>query len=140
MGRSLRAVVLTVMCLALAPAAAFAQGAIAGVVRDTSGGVMPGVTVEASSPALIERVRSVVTDEQGQYKIVDLRPGTYTVTFSLGGFQTVKREGLALSAAVTLPVNAVLMVGALEEAVTVTGETPVVDVQNTHQQAVMERA
>ncbi len=89
------------MWLALAPAAAFAQATIAGVVRDASGGVLPGVTVEASSPALIEKVRSAVTDGSGQYRVVDLRPGTYTVTFTLTGFATMKREGIELSGTMT---------------------------------------
>src|SRR5215813_13311491 len=71
-------------------------GTIAGVVKDTSGAVMPGVTIEAASPALIEKVRSVVTDERGLYRIVDLRPGSYTVTFTLPGFTTFKREGIEL--------------------------------------------
>ena len=89
---------LALMCLALGEGAALAQTAsIAGVVRDTSGGVMPGVTVEASSPALIEKTRTAITDGDGQYKIIDLRPGTYTVTFSLAGFSTVKREGIELT-------------------------------------------
>src|SRR5437867_170527 len=92
---------LVVLVLALAPNLARAQGGtsggIAGIVKDTSGAVMPGVTVEAASPALIEKVRTVVTDERGEYKIVDLRPGTYTVTFTLGRFATVKREGLELN-------------------------------------------
>src|SRR5881397_2268259 len=96
-------------------AAAQAAGSIAGVVKDASGAVMPGVTVEASSPALIERVRSVVTDSEGQYKIIDLRPGTYTVTFTLAGFSTAKREGIELSAGFTATVNGELKVGALEE-------------------------
>jgi hypothetical protein len=92
------------------------------------------VTVEASSPALIEKVRSVVTDDRGEYKIVDLRPGTYTVTFSLTGFSTVKREGIELNAGFTAPVSADLKVGSLEETITVTGASPVVDVQNTRNQ------
>src|SRR5882724_10391782 len=88
------------ICAVVLPATAFAQASgIAGVVRDTSGAVMPGVTVEASSPALIERVRTVTTDTQGQYKIVDLRPGVYVVTFTLPGFSTVVREGVDLPAA-----------------------------------------
>src|SRR5437867_1150897 len=98
---------------------AYAQS-FAGVVKDTSGAVLPGVTVEASSPALIEKVRSVVTDNTGQYKIVDLRPGTYSVTFSLTGFSTVKREGLELTGSGIVTVNADLKVGALEETITVT--------------------
>jgi len=119
-------------------AAAQAAGGIAGVVKDTSGAVMPGVTVEASSPALIERVRSVVTDSEGQYKIIDLRPGTYTVTFTLVGFSTVKREGIELSAGFTATVNGELKVGALEETITVTGRSPIVDTQNVTQQKVIQ--
>jgi hypothetical protein len=91
-------------CVGLLPAAAFGQGAIGGAVRDTSGGVLPGVTVEAASPVLIERVRTATTDNSGQYLIVDLRPGVYSVTFTLTGFTSVKREGLALSTGVTLPI------------------------------------
>src|SRR5688500_945155 len=86
-----------VVWLAL-PATASAQSAIAGVVRDVSGAIIPGVTVEASSPVLIEKTRTVVSDSQGQYRIIDLRPGVYTVTFTLGGFATVRREGVELSA------------------------------------------
>ena len=113
------------------PSAAYAQGSIAGIVKDASGAVLPGVTVEASSPALIEKTRSVVTDGTGQYKIVDLRPGTYMVTFSLAGFSVVKREGIELTAAFTATVNAELRVGAVEETLTVTGEPPIVDIQST---------
>src|SRR5436190_24078139 len=116
------------VCLTLAPAAASAQGSITGVVRDTSGAVLPGVTVDASSSALIEKVRAAVTDGTGQYRIVDLRPGAYTVTFALPGFSTVKREGLELTGSFTATVNAEMRVGTLEETITVTGETPVVDV------------
>ena len=90
--RSLTRILIVVASLGLLPSAAWAQSAIAGVVKDTTGAVMPGVTVEAASPALIEKVRSVVTDGQGQYKIVDLRPGVYSITFTLPGFNTVKRE------------------------------------------------
>src|SRR5260221_13268068 len=117
-----------IACVGFLPVTAWAQtGAIAGLVRDTSGGVLPGVAAEAASPALIERTRTVVTDDQGRYNIVDLRPGTYSVTFTLSGFSTFKREGLELSAATTLPLNAELKVGALAETLTVTGATPVVD-------------
>jgi Carboxypeptidase regulatory-like domain len=119
--------------LVLIPATARAQSSIAGLVKDTSGAVMPGVTVEASSPALIEKVRSVVTDGQGQYKIVDLRPGVYAITFTLPGFNTVKRDGIELPTNFTATVNADLRVGALEETVTVSGASPVVDVQNAVQ-------
>src|SRR5215510_13041441 len=110
---------------------------IAGVVRDTSGGVLPGVTVEAASPALIEKVRTVVSDGEGRYNIIDLRPGAYVVTFSLSGFKTVKRQGIELTSGFTATVNADLEVGALEETITVTGESPLVDTQNVKQQKVI---
>jgi hypothetical protein len=122
------------------PALALAQASgIAGVVKDSSGAVMPGVTVEASSPALIERVRSVTTDERGQYKIVDLRPGTYVVTFTLPGFATVKREGIELPATFTATVNADLRVGGLEETLTVTGASPIVDTQTVLRRQVVNK-
>src|SRR5437667_1329999 len=111
-----------IITLALLPAVATAQTAssgIAGVVKDTSGGVLPGVTVEAASPVLIEKVRTVTTDEQGQYKIIDLRPGVYTVTFTLAGFNAVKRDGIDLPAAFTATVNAELQVGTVQETITV---------------------
>ena len=101
--------------------------------------VLPGVTVEAASPALIEKVRTVVTDGEGQYKIVDLRPGTYTVTFTLAGFSTVKRDGIELSAGFTATINAELRVGSLEETITVSGQSPMVDTQNVTQQKVITR-
>src|SRR3954463_6861766 len=132
-------VVLGLFVFTLLPAIASAQSAIAGVVKDTSGAVMPGVTVEAASPALIERTRSVVTDGQGLYKIVDLRPGVYDVTFTLPGFNTVKRDALELPTNFTATVNVELRVGALEETVTVSGLSPVVDVQNAVQQTVLTR-
>jgi hypothetical protein len=125
--------------LMLIPTAAWAQATITGVARDTSGAVLPGVTVEATSPALIERVRSAVTDGTGQYRIVDLRPGTYTVTFTLTGFSTVKREGIELSGGFTATINGELPVGALEEAVTVTGESPIVDVKSARREQVVNR-
>src|SRR5438552_1299217 len=122
------------------PATALAQtSGIAGVVKDTSGAVMPGVTVEATSPALIERVRTVTTDSQGQYQILDLRPGTYTVTFTLPGFSTVKREGIELPATFTATVNTDLRVGALAETVTATGASPVVDTQNVIRRQVVTK-
>lgn len=120
------------------PARAQATGTIAGTVRDTTGAVLPGVTVEAASPALIEKVRSVVSDSQGNYKIVDLRPGTYSVTFTLTGFSTLKREGIELSAGFTATANADLKIGSLEETVTVTGASPIVDVQNARSQQVLK--
>ncbi|HEV8317571.1 MAG TPA: carboxypeptidase-like regulatory domain-containing protein [Vicinamibacterales bacterium] len=130
-----------VLLLLLWPALASAQQAsgIAGVVTDASGGVPPGVTVEASSPALIEKVRTVITDGEGRYNVVDLRPGSYTVTFTLPGFTTVRREGIALTAGFTATVNAEMRVGALEETITVTGASPLVDTQNTRQQVVVSR-
>lgn len=114
-------------------------GVIAGVVKDASGGVLPGVTVEASSPALIEKVRTVVTDGSGAYKIVDLRPGEYTVSFSLAGFSTSKRAGVSLTGGFTATINADLKVGSLEETVVVSGLSPVVDVQNVREQRVLTR-
>src|SRR5256884_5652492 len=130
-------VALVLGLLSLLPAVASAQSSLAGVVKDTSGAILPGVTVEAASPALIEKVRSVTTDATGQYKIVDLRPGAYTLTFTLTGFSTVKREGIELSGSGTVQINADLKVGALAETITVTGETPVVDVQNAARQQIM---
>ena len=132
-----RIVLAALTIVVLVPAAASAQSAIAGVVKDTSGATIPGVTVEASSPALIEGVRSVVTDEQGQYKIVDLRPGVYTVTFALTGFSTLKREGIELPTNFTASVNADMRVGGLEETITVSGDTPIVDVQQAVQQQIL---
>ena len=114
-------------------------GSIAGVVRDTSGAVLPGVTVEAASPALIEKARTVVTDGQGQYKVIDLRPGVYSVTFTLSGFSTLRREGIELTTGFTANVNADLRVGAVEETVTVTGESPIVDTQNVVRLATVSR-
>jgi hypothetical protein len=131
--------VLVIASVILLPSAAYAQASIAGVARDASGAVLPGVTVEAASPALIEKVRSVVSDGSGQYRIVDLRPGTYSVTFTLPGFATVKRDGVELTGAVTATVNAEMRVGGVEETITVTGATPVVDVQGVQQQRVMNK-
>jgi hypothetical protein len=133
-----RVALLVLASLSLVPAGAYAQASIAGVVKDTSGAVLPGVTIDASSPALIERTRSVVTDGRGQYKIVDLRPGAYVVTFSLPGFSTVKREGIERTGSFVATVNADMKVGAVEETITVTGETPIVDVQSTTRQRVLD--
>jgi hypothetical protein len=113
--------------------------AIAGTVRDATGAVLPGVTVEAASSALIEKVRLVVTDEQGEYKVVDLRPGAYIVTFTLPGFISVRREGLELNTGFTATVDAELRVGGVEETITVTGASPVVDTQNVRTQSVLTR-
>jgi hypothetical protein len=111
---------------------------IAGVARDTSGSVLPGVTVEASSPALIEKIRTAITDSDGRYNVVNLPPGTYTVTFTLPGFGVFKREGIVITAGFTAAVNADMQVGAVQETITVSGETPVVDVQNARRELVMK--
>jgi carboxypeptidase family protein len=127
---------LVLAAVLLLPAAARAQSAFAGVVKDATGAVLPGVNVEASSPVLIEQVRSVTTDASGAYRIENLRPGTYTLTFSLPGFSSVKREGVELASNFTATINADMKVGAVEETVTVAGSSPVVDVQtNTKAQA-----
>ncbi len=123
----------------LCPAVAQAQSAIVGVVKDTSGAVLPGVTVEAASDALIEKTRTVVTDGSGQYRIVDLRPGAYSVTFSLEGFQSFKRDALDLPAQFTMTINADMKVGSLEETLTVTGDAPTVDVQTAVHTQVLNR-
>src|SRR6186713_1081413 len=132
-------VLFALSALVLVPASLWAQAAITGVVKDASGGVLPGVTVEAASPVLIEKVRSVVSDDSGQYRIIDLRPGTYSVTFSLPGFSTVKRDGIELTGAFVATINGDLKVGALEETITVTGETPVVDVQSVKVQQTVSK-
>jgi hypothetical protein len=139
MRRYLRSAFVILTCLGIAPSLAYAQASLTGVVRDASGGVLPGVTVEASSPALIERVRSVVTDGGGQYRIEDLRPGAYTITFTLPGFATVRREGIELTGAFVATVNADMRVGDVEETITVTGETPLVDVQSGTRQRVLNQ-
>ena len=122
-----------------APAAAQESASIVGIVQDASGGVLPGVTVEASSDALIERTRTVVTDGAGRYSIVSLRPGTYSVSFVLTGFKTVRREGVLLAGAFAATVNTSLEVGALEETITVSGASPVVNLQSTQNQFVANR-
>ena len=130
---------LVVLVSLLLPSAAYAQAAITGVVRDASGGVLPGATVEAASSVLIEKVRSVITDANGQYRIVDLRPGTYTVTATLQGFTTIKREGIEVSGNFVATVNLDLRVGSIEETITVTGESPIVDVQSARTQQIIDR-
>jgi len=123
---------------ALFPSAASAQGSISGVVRDASGAVLPGVVVEATSPDLIEKARTGTTDAAGRYRIVDLRPGTYTLTFTLTGFTTTRREGIALSGSFNATIDADLKIGTLQESVTVTGESPIVDTQSVRRQTVIE--
>ena len=123
--------------LVLLPHSAFAQATIAGIVKDASGAVLPGVSVEAASPALIEKVRSAVTDGSGQFRVENLRPGTYSVTFTLSGFSTFKRDGIELAGTFTATVNADLKVGSLAETITVSGEAPVVDVQSAARQVTL---
>jgi hypothetical protein len=120
------------------PAISYGQASIAGAVRDSSGAALPGVTVEASSPALIEKVRTVVTDGSGQYQIIDLRPGTYTATFMLPGFATVRRDGIQLTGAFAATVNVEMSVGGIQETITVSGESPTVDVRSVSRQRVLE--
>ena len=136
MEKTLYSLLLSVWLVALASTVASAQS-LAGNVRDTSGAVLPGVTVEASSPALIEKVRTAIADASGQYQITNLPPGTYKITFTLPGFATVVRDEVMLTGAGVTSINAEMRVGALEESITVTGETPVVDVQSARQTTVI---
>src|SRR6185503_17912459 len=136
-----------VLCAVIVCAAAFllptpaqAQVAISGIVKDSSGAVLPGVNVEASSPALIEKTRAVVTDGAGVYRIVDLRPGTYEVTFTLPGFKVLRRADIILEGNFTAQVNADLQVGAVEESVQVTAASPVVDVSGVTTEFVANRS
>ena len=126
-------------CLVLVPAAALAQSSMAGQVTDNTGGVLPGVTVEAASPALIEGARVVVTGGTGQYNVIDLRPGTYSLTFTLPGFGTQVRDELVLIAEQAMTIDVAMSVGAVEESVTVSGESPVVDVQQVQRVEVLSR-
>ena len=136
MNALLSRLLVVMVILGALPSLAAAQS-LAGTVRDTSGAVLPGVTIEASSPALITKVRTSVTDDAGQYRIPDLPPGTYKVTFTLPGFATVVREGLELSGGGVMTIGAEMRVGSLEESITVTGESPVVDIQTARQQKVI---
>src|SRR5262245_25634080 len=137
--RNLTHVAFVSLLLVLVPAATFAQqSSMTGVVRDTSGAILPGVAVEASSPALIEKVRTATTDETGQFRIIELRPGIYTLTFTLTGFTTVRREGLELPGEFVMTVNAEMRVGGLEESLTVTGESPIVDVQSARRRRTLD--
>ena len=137
--RVLTRLLCSLTCALLLPVSAYAQASITGVVKDASGAVLPGATVEASSPALIEKTRTAVTDGSGQYRIVDLLPGTYTVAFTLPGFSTVRREGVEVTGSFAATINADLKLGTLEETITVTGETPTVDVQNSLRQTVLSK-
>lgn len=132
-------VLVSVLGLPASLSAQAVQSSITGVVKDTSGAVIPGVSVEVSSDVLIEKVRTTVTDAQGLYRVADLRPGIYVVTFSLTGFNTVRREGIELTPGFIASINPELRVGSLEETVTVSGQSPIVDVQSTGQQRVMSR-
>src|SRR4029078_8119536 len=123
--------VVALACILGIRGTAVAQSTIAGVVTDATAGVLPGVTVEVSSPALIEQSRSVVSDANGAYRVIDLRPGPYKVTFTLAGFNTLVREGIVLEADFTAKMNAQMKVGGVEETITVAGASPVVDVQST---------
>ena len=129
---------LTLLVVLLLPATVLAQASLTGTVRDASGAVLPGVTVEAASPALIEKVRTATTDGAGLYRIVDLRAGTYSLTFTLPGFITVKRDGIELTGSQVLTIPADLRVGGVEETITVTGESPVVDVQSARREVVID--
>ena len=132
---------LPVLALLALPSLGFAQASasIAGIVRDSSGAVLPGVTVEASSPALIEKIRTTTTDSAGQYRIEQLRAGVYSITFTLAGFQTVKRDGVELLGSFAATVNVELSVGAVAESITVSGDAPVVDVQSATRQRVIDQ-
>src|SRR5215831_11240346 len=131
------AVTLVGILVAFTPTLARAQATLAGVVRDASEAVLPGVTVEVSSPVLIEKVRTATTDGTGQYRLTQLPPGTYSMTVTLTGFTTVKREGIEVTGSGVIPINVALRVGAVAETVTVTGETPVVDTQSARRQSVL---
>src|SRR5215470_5247528 len=135
----IRFVSLAFAVLLLAPAAAYAQASIAGVVKDASGAVLPGVTVEVASPALIEKTRSTVSDGSGLYQVISLPPGTYSVTFALQGFSTYKRDGIELTGSFVATINADMKVGQVAETITVTGETPLVDVQSAAVQKVVTK-
>ena len=137
--RGLKALLWAAALVLALPVAALAQASLAGLVRDASGAVLPGVTVEASSPVLIEKLRTTVTDGTGRYAIPDLRPGTYRVSFTLPGFRPVVREGVELSGTAVFTINADMTVGGLQETITVSGETPVVDLSSTTRQAVMDQ-
>jgi hypothetical protein len=123
--------------LVLLPTLAHAQATLAGVARDTTGSVLPGVTVEATSQALIEKSRTAVTDGTGQYRITELPPGTYTLAFTLSGFNVFRREGVEVRGSGVVPINAEMRVGALQETITVTGESPLVDTQTTRRETVI---
>src|SRR6185503_3825970 len=135
--RRVSCVPVALAAILLLPSVVFAQATVAGVIRDASAAVLPGVTVEASSPVLIEKSRTVVSDGTGQYRITDLPPGTYSVSFALTGFSTVKREGIEVTGSGVITVNADLRVGSLEETLTVTGQSPIVDTHSVRREVVL---
>ena len=135
MSSSLVRRMILLLALVAIPAVTYAQeAALSGTVTDATGAVLPGVSVEVASPALIEKVRSAVTDGTGQYRVEDLRPGLYTVTFTLQGFNSFRREGIELTGQFTATINGELKVGAVSETVTVTGESPIVDIQSARRE------
>ena len=129
-GAASAVLLLAVAFVVMVPIGAAAQS-VAGVVRDTSGAVLPGVSIEAASPALIEKVRTAVSDGAGQYRLENLTPGVYKITYTLPGFNTFERDGVEITTGVTVTINADMRLGGVQETITVSGETPVVDVQNT---------
>ncbi len=135
--RLLTRAVLAAVLIGIVPAASYAQAMLAGTVRDTSGAVLPGVTVEAASPVLIEKTRTAVTDGTGQYRLESLLPGIYEVTFTLVGFATVKREGIEVGGVGVIAINIEMRVGQVAETITVSGETPIVDVQSSRRSQVL---
>ena len=137
--RAITFVAVAFLCMVVIPSVVSAQSQIAGRVTDLTGAVLPGVTVEATSPALIEGSRTVNTDSEGRYAIIDLRPGTYRVSFSLSGFATLVRDELPLPADSTLPINAQLRVGSIEESITVSGQSPIIDTDQAQRTSVMSR-
>jgi hypothetical protein len=135
--RALNRLFVALACLVVLPASAYAQATLAGTVKDGSGAVLPGVTVEAASSVLIEKVRKAVTDDTGQYRITELPPGSYVLTVTLSGFSTVRREGVDVSGSGVIPINIDMRIGNLSETITVSGETPVVDTQSARRQSVL---
>jgi hypothetical protein len=138
--RALRRNVMVVAWLVIIPVSAFAQATLAGTVKDPSDAVLPGVSVEASSAALIEKTRKTVTDATGQYRITELPPGSYEITYTLNGFATVRREGVEVTGSGVIPINIEMHIGNVSETLTVTGETPIVDTQTTRHETVLSNA
>jgi hypothetical protein len=134
---ALKRILFVIAWLVVLPSSGYAQATLAGIVKDASGAVLPGVTVETSSPALIEKTRTAVTDSTGQYRITELPPGIYTLTFMLAGFSNMKREGVEVTGSGVIAINTEMRVGTVAETITVSGETPVVDTQTTRRQAVL---